>query len=109
VSRFDSSIADLHLHLGPAICDACYEVGPEVFKALGQMVPDASRPIDLRGGLAARATKSGVPKEQITISTHCTRCSASNLFSHRSGDACRQVGYIAKRMPRGSRHPDDVT
>lgn len=109
VGRFDSSIADLHLHLGPAICDACYEVGPEVFEALGQMVPDASRPIDLRGVLAARATKSGVPKEQITISTHCTRCSESNLFSHRGGDACRQVGYIAKRMPMGSRRPDDVT
>src|SRR5690606_25438459 len=30
-----SSPADLHLHLGPAICGSCYEVGPEVYAALG--------------------------------------------------------------------------
>jgi YfiH family protein len=109
VDHYGSSIADVHVHLGPAICDACYEVGPEVFEALGQDVPDAPTPIDLRGILAARAMTAGIAKEQITISTHCTRCSESNLFSHRGGDVHRQVGYIARRMPVGSRHPDDVT
>lgn len=88
----------LRVHLGPSICGECYEVGPEVFAALGQPVPDAPRPIDLRGVLAARAVEAGVPAASITISGHCTRCTDSGLFSHRGGDGERQVGYVGMRV-----------
>jgi len=88
---------ELHVHLGPSICGDCYEVGPEVFEALAQVVPESPHPIDLRRILARRAVAQGVPSGQITISTHCTRCTGSDLFSHRGGDGGRQVGFLGIR------------
>ena len=93
---------DVRVHLGPAICGACYEVGPEVFAALGQSEPDGPLPIDLRGVLAQRAVAAGVQHEHVSISTHCTRCTQSGLFSHRGGDAARQIGYIGIRAQADS-------
>jgi hypothetical protein len=89
--------SELHMHLGPSICGDCYEVGPEVFAALSQPVPDSPMPIDLRRVLAERAIAGGASPEAITISTHCTRCTGSELFSHRGGDRARQVGYVGIR------------
>lgn len=85
------------MHLGPAICGSCYEVGPEVFGALGLPTPDGPTPLDLRAALAERAAAEGVPSTSITVSGHCTRCTDSGLFSHRGGDAGRQVGYLGLR------------
>jgi YfiH family protein len=89
--------SSLHVHLGPSICGSCYEVGPEVFAALGQSVPRGARPIDLRGVLAHRALAAGIDPHRLTVSSHCTRCTESGLFSHRGGDLGRQVGYIGVR------------
>ena len=97
VDRCGAAASDVLVHLGPSICGACYEVGPEVFEALGQEVPRASRPIDLRGILARRAAAAGIPGSNTSISTHCTRCTGSGLFSHRAGDRQRQVGYVGIR------------
>lgn len=87
----------LRLHLGPAICGACYEVGPEVFEAVGERRPRAARLIDLRTVLARRALAAGLDPLKVTVSEHCTRCSGSGLFSHRAGDRGRQVGYLGIR------------
>jgi YfiH family protein len=84
----------LRVHLGPAICGRCYEVGPEVFEALGLPAPARQRPVDLRAVLAQRAIAVGVTPSRVSVSTHCTRCTGSALFSHRGGDRGRQVGYI---------------
>ena len=92
-----SRAEDLHVHLGPAICCSCYEVGREVFRALGLPTPDGPAPLDLRAALAERAAAEGVPSTSITVSGHCTRCTDSGLFSHRGGDAGRQVGYLGLR------------
>ncbi len=92
-----SRVEDLHVHLGPAICGRCYEVGPEVFDALGEPVPSAKSLLDLRGVLARRALQSGVHASRLTVSEHCTRCTGSGLFSHRGGDRGRQVGYLGIR------------
>jgi YfiH family protein len=89
---------DVALHLGPAICGTCYEVGPEVFEALQQAVPVRPMPIDLRRVLAVRALQAGVPSGDVSISTHCTRCTGSDLFSHRAGDSGRQVGFLGVRQ-----------
>ena len=94
---FDARADELHVHFGPSICGHCYEVGPEVFEALSQAVPGSPRPIDLRGVLAQRTVAQGVPSGQITVSTHCTRCTGSDLFSHRRGDGGRQVGFLGMR------------
>ena len=87
---------DVHVHLGPAICGNCYEVGPEVFHALGLPMPDRNAPIDLRAALADRALAAGVPANNITVSSHCTRC-GSGFFSHRRGDRERQMGLLGVR------------
>lgn len=96
-TSFGTSPGDVHLHLGPAICGDCYEVGPEVFEALGLGPPEGPAPIDVREILAGRAVAAGVDAGRLTVSEHCTRCTDSGLFSHRGGDACRQVGYLGIR------------
>lgn len=86
------SPADCRLHLGPAISGACYEVSPEVLAALGQGAAAGPAPVDLRAIIADRARALGV--RQITVSPWCTRTHADLLFSHRGGDAGRQIGVL---------------
>jgi hypothetical protein len=101
--RLASSPADLHMHLGPAICGGCYEVGPEVHQALGLGTGLAAvsrpTPVDLRTVLVGRAVAAGVSPDRITRSELCTLCGDSPFFSHRGGDAERQVGFIGVRDP----------
>lgn len=94
---FGSRPETLRVHFGPSICGRCYEVGPEVFAALGQAPPDAPTPIDLRCILAERAVALGVPAGSVTVSAHCTVCTGASFFSHRAGHAERQVGFIGVR------------
>jgi YfiH family protein len=96
-ARFGTRPTDAYVHFGPAICGRCYEVGPEVFTALGEPEPPAPTPIDLRAVLAGRALALGVAPGRVSVSAHCTRCTGSALFSHRGGDAGRQVGFIGIR------------
>lgn len=84
--------SELVLHCGPAICGRCYEVSPDVYGALtGKSV---SRPttVDLRLIIAEHARALGV--REITISERCTRCDNDRFFSHRAGDAGRQLGVM---------------
>jgi hypothetical protein len=92
--RLDSHPSDLHVHLGPAICGECYEVGPEVHEALGLEVPQGPRPVDLRRVLALRAAAAGAEADRITVSEHCTRCGESPFFSHRGGAVERHQAYL---------------
>ena len=95
---FGSKPADMAVHLGPAICGECYEVGPEVFRALGERTPAAPWPIDLRRVIKRRAAASGVRDERVTVSRECTLCGDGRYFSHRRGDAGRQrasIGIVA--------------
>ena len=91
---FGTSPRELTLHLGPSICGSCYEVGPEVHRALGRAEPPHPTPLDLRALLAARAVEVGVSGDEITRSAWCTLCDAPRFFSHRGGDPERQVGYL---------------
>lgn len=95
--EMEARVDDLFLHMGPAICGDCYEVGAEVHEALGLEVPGRPGPVDLRGLLASRALDLGVSAEQVTRSSHCTRCGGSPFFSHRRGDPQRQVGFLGLR------------
>lgn len=85
--------AELHAHLGPAICGRCYEVGPEVHVAIAGRAVRAPEPLDLRVAIADRLRSVGV--REVTISPRCTRCDAGLFFSHRGGDGGRQVAVIA--------------
>ncbi len=95
--RWGADPGRLLVHLGPAICGACYEVGPEVFEALGLEVPTHAAPVDLRRALALQARAAGVPPENITVSGLCTLCGTGNLFSHRGGRSERQVAILGIR------------
>jgi YfiH family protein len=96
-TRWGTDPERLLVHLGPAICGACYEVGPEVFRALGVRVPKHAAPVDVRGVLAQQARAAGVPPEGITVSDLCTLCGEGNLFSHRGGRPERQVAFLGIR------------
>jgi len=96
-----SGPAEWWLHLGPAICGRCYEVGAEVHRALGLEPERAGPTVDLRERLAARAHALGIPEAHISVSAHCTRCGPGAFFSHRAGAAGRQLGILGLRPEPG--------
>ena len=86
--------ADVVVHLGPAICGRCYEVSPDVYGALTGRGIDRPATVDLRDVLAGQCRGVGV--RQVGASAWCTRCHRARFFSHRGGDAGRQVGVILR-------------
>ncbi len=102
---FGTGAEDLYVHLGPAICGACYEVGPEVFEALGERVPCAAAPIDLRGVIRRRAIAAGVGAGRLTVNRECTLCGDGRYYSHRRGDTGRHLGFIGI-LPRTGKLAD---
>ena len=95
--RWQSDPRHLWVHLGPAICGGCYEVGPEIFEALAQPYRPLPGPVDIRQILASQAQKVGVGAAQITISKDCTLCGESKFFSHRGGRSERQAAILGVR------------
>lgn len=93
LAAMDCHPRELVLHLGPAICGTCYEVGPDVYAQLMRRTIDHPAPVDLRALLADQARIAGV--KHIDISAYCTRCNNDRFFSHRAGDTSRQVAVIA--------------
>jgi YfiH family protein len=83
---------ELRLHCGPAICGRCYEVSPDVYGRLTGR--DVGRPtaVDLRSIIASHAHALGV--REVSVSELCTRCDNDRFYSHRAGDAGRQLGVI---------------
>jgi polyphenol oxidase len=88
----------LRLHLGPAICGQCYEVSPDVYAAVTGSAVEHPTPVDLRLAIADRARRRGV--RSIAISEWCTRCSNDRLYSHRAGDAGRQLAVLISSSRR---------
>jgi polyphenol oxidase len=88
--------ADMKVHLGPAICGRCYQVGPDVFEQLTGWQTIRNRNVDLRALLAEQAKEMGV--RQLSASPHCTRCDNDRFFSHRAGDAGRQIAVIVSAV-----------
>lgn len=95
IARFTAlglAAGDIHLHCGPAICGRCYEVSPDVYGQLTGRHVDSPTTVDLRSLIADRARALGV--RQLSVSPMCTRCNNDQFFSHRAGDAGRQLGVI---------------
>ena len=84
--------ADIRVHCGPAICGRCYEVSPDVHAQLTGARPSAPTVVDLRAIISGHAREAGV--RHITTSPSCTRCDNDRFFSHRAGDAGRQLGVL---------------
>lgn len=86
------AVEELLVHLGPSICGRCYEVGESVYEQLTGWSTTRPRNVDLRALLAEQAKQFGVTRW--TASGECTKCDNAVLFSHRAGDAGRQVAVI---------------
>ena len=88
-------VENLLVHCGVGICGRCYEVGSEVFDALGLPGPARGRGfVDLRQVLATQAKRAGV--SHVSISDHCSAHEPSLFFSHRGSGGLdgRMVGYL---------------
>ena len=83
---------DLRVHCGPAICGPCYEVSADVYARLTGRDPGRPSRIDLRALITDHARAAGV--RRISVSPLCTRCHNDRFFSHRAGDAGRQLGVV---------------
>jgi polyphenol oxidase len=90
--RLGFGASSLRVHLGPAICGACYEVSPDVYAQVTGSTVLVPALLDLRSVIADRLRALGV--RDIAISEWCTRCSNDRLFSHRAGDTGRQLGVF---------------
>jgi YfiH family protein len=84
---------ECNVWLGPAICGACYEVGPEVLSAVHGTCFDGKGYVDVRAVLAEQARARRVAR--VTTADGCSRCHRERYFSHRAGDAGRMLGIVA--------------
>jgi len=89
----------IHAHLGPAICGACYEVGPEVSRALGGS-PAGRTHIDLRDHVHGELLAAGLSRDHVTVSSACTRCDGESYYSYRGGDRRRRMCGFCGWRPR---------
>ena len=99
IARFTSvglTASDILLHCGPAICGRCYEVSPDVYGQLTSRQVQSPTTVDLRALIMDQARALGVRK--LSVSPLCTRCNNDRFFSHRAGDAGRQLGVILARL-----------
>lgn len=87
---------ELRIHLGPAICGRCYEVGPDVYEQLTGWQTTRSRNVDLRALLAEQV--KAVPVQHVSASAYCTRCDNDRFYSHRAGDAGRQISVVVSAV-----------
>lgn len=93
LARLGFPASELHLHLGPSICGSCYEVSPDVHAQLTGRAVSSPTTVDLRAIIASHARSAGV--RHLTVSPFCTRHDNDRFFSHRAGDAGRQIAVIA--------------
>lgn len=82
----------LRLYLGPAVCGACYEVGEAVHAAVTGTSHPRPSCLDLRASIADRGRAAGV--RDVLVDDACTRCQGDRFFSHRAGDAGRQLAVF---------------
>ncbi|MFD0803862.1 peptidoglycan editing factor PgeF [Streptomonospora algeriensis] len=89
--------------LGPAVCGACYEVGPEVQAEMARSVPEAAvrtragtAGIDLRAAVTAQLRAAGLG--HISSDDRCT-LESPELFSHRGGAPTgRFAGFVWRKQ-----------
>lgn len=85
-------VDEVEVHFGPSICGRCYEVGGDVYERLTGWPTQRARNVDLRALLAEQASQYGVARW--SASGECTKCDNGDFYSHRAGDAGRQVACI---------------
>ena len=113
LARLGVEPGDLHAALGPAIGPCCYEVDPDVLRAVarGTGAPESAispiergqKPhLDLRLANAVQLRTAGVPQRSIDSAPWCTACSRELFFSHRrdgtqAGRMMASIGWSVRR------------
>ena len=102
VTAMGGESAEVRTGIGPCLCVACLEIGPEVADQVGAVdaaavVDGYSKPhLDLRGLIRRDLVKAGVPAPNIEISDVCPRCQRATYFSHRGDDGTTgRFGLVA--------------
>lgn len=96
LGRVGLSPDELRVHIGPAICGRCYEVSADVRSRLTGETANRPGNVDIRSLIADQAREAGVTS--ISMSSSCTRCDNDAFFSHRAGDAGRQLAVIVAKQ-----------
>ncbi|MEO7104147.1 MAG: polyphenol oxidase family protein [Gemmatimonadaceae bacterium] len=96
LGRVGLSPDELRVHIGPAICGRCYEVSADVRSRLTGEPANRPGNVDIRSLIAEQAREAGVTS--ISVSPSCTRCDNDSFYSHRAGDAGRQVAVIVAKQ-----------
>lgn len=87
---------ELRVHIGPAICGRCYEVSADVRARLTGEASNRPGNVDIRSLIAEQAAEAGIGR--VSVSPSCTRCDNESFFSHRAGDAGRQIAVIVAKQ-----------
>lgn len=98
------ALEDLKVAIGPAICQNCYEVGPEVADQFDSWVQESyllkrsngKFSLNLRGVNLQLLLAAGIPEDSIFLASACTRCNDADYHSHR--------GNLAKRIDSKGRN-----
>jgi YfiH family protein len=93
IATWKTHRSDCVAAVGPAVCAACYEVGPEVLGRFRDEFPYADRVIsnasgdkghlDLKLANAIQLELCGLDRDGIFVSDYCTMCSSDLFYSYR--------------------------
>ncbi len=91
--------ADFTSHCGVSVCGSCYEVDPEVYRAVTGEAARGKKHLDLRQALAQRLDRAGV--RRVTMSPWCSAHDSAEFYSHRRsrGMDGRMVAYLGRPSP----------
>lgn len=98
---------DIHVVIGPSIASCCYVVDNFVIDQVKEVLKNNEPPpyklvsegqysLDLQVLNQLLLVQSGVPKENIQVSSYCTSCETELFFSHRrdNGKTGRMASFI---------------
>ena len=98
-SEFGTRPEDLRVAIGPAIGPCCFEVGPEVVREFGVIVPSRVH-LDLQGINARQLESAGVARKNISILEKCTKCDAAEFHSfRRDRESCGPHDFVDSHTP----------
>lgn len=107
IRDYKSSLDDIVVAIGPAICKSCYEVGYEVIEGLSELTFNIEEfytynkkrdryYIDLWNINKSMLINLGIKENNISVSDMCTKCNPDLFFSHRGhgNDRGTQIGVM---------------
>jgi len=85
------SIRETRIALGPAICQKCFEIGPEVAEQFRPLIKTADGlvkkgdrfQLDLKSVILQQLATTGIPNSRIENHRICTRCHQNRYYSFR--------------------------